>query len=210
MKLLSRLFNYVMLATSKYNIDESHGVSHSMNVLYYADQIYQSELYKTPALKTQENIIYISAVLHDMADKKYVDENQGIQEIVGFISNDTNIITPIEIEVITEIIQTMSYSKVKKQGFPELGEFQPAYHIVREADLLTAYDFDRCLIYNMNKKYGDLMDALDEAENLFNNRMFLHNEHGLFLSDYSKHKSIELHDIAKSRIQFWRNIARRI
>lgn len=209
MKLLTRLFNYVMLATSKYNIDESHGMSHSMNVLFYADQIYQSELYKTPALKTQENIIYISAVLHDMADKKYVDENQGIQEIVGFISNNTNIITPTEIEVITQIIQTMSYSKVKKQGFPDLGQYQPAYHVVREADLLTAYDFDRCLIYNMNKKYGDLMDALDEAEDLFNNRMFLHNEHGLFLSDYSKYKSIELHDIAKSRIQFWRNIARR-
>ena len=29
----------------------------------------------------------------------------------------------------------MSYSKVKKSGFPDMNEFQTAYHIVRESDL---------------------------------------------------------------------------
>ena len=41
-----------------------------------------------------------------------------------------------------------------KNGFPDMGEYQTAYNIVREADLLCAYDFDRCMIYQMyNKVY---------------------------------------------------------
>ena len=213
MVLLNRLFHFIMLATQKHNIDESHGVSHSMNVLFYANQIYQSEVFKFPHLETQERIIYVSAALHDMADKKYVAENQGIQEIVGFLNESQeeacNPITPVEIDVITTIIQTMSYSKVKKQGFPDLGEYQLAYHIVREADLLTAYDFDRCLIYNMKQKNGNILEAIDEAEDLFTKRMFLHNSHGLFLTDYSKQKSLELHSDAVYRIKFWQQMAGR-
>ena len=213
MVLLNRLFHFIMLATQKHNIDESHGVSHSMNVLFYANQIYQSEVFKFPHLETQERIIYVSAALHDMADKKYVAENQGIQEIVGFLNESQeeacNPITPAEIDVITTIIQTMSYSKVKKQGFPDLGEYQLAYHIVREADLLTAYDFDRCLIYNMKQKNGNILEAIDEAEDLFTKRMFLHNSHGLFLTDYSKQKSLELHSDAVYRIKFWQQMAGR-
>jgi len=211
MSLLTRLFHFIMLATQKHNIDESHGVSHSMNVLFYANQIYQSELFKFPHLETQERIIYVSAALHDMADKKYVAEDQGIQEIVGFLNESQDEvfapIAPAEIDVITTIIQTMSYSKVKKQGFPDLGEYQSAYHIVREADLLTAYDFDRCLIYNMKQKNGNILEAIDEAEDLFTKRMFLHNSHGLFLTDYSKQKSLELHSDAVYRIKFWRQMA---
>jgi HD superfamily phosphodiesterase len=211
MSLLTRLFHFIMLATQKHNIDESHGISHSMNVLFYANQIYQSELFKFPHLETQERIIYVSAALHDMADKKYVAENQGIQEIVEFLNESKDEaftpIAPAEIDVITTIIQTMSYSKVKKQGFPDLGEYQSAYHIVREADLLTAYDFDRCLIYNMKQKNGNILEAIDEAEDLFTKRMFLHNSHGLFLTDYSKQKSLELHSDAVYRIKFWQQMA---
>jgi hypothetical protein len=46
------------------------------------------------------------------------------------------------------IISKMSYSKVKSNGFPCIGPFQTAYNIVREADLLSDYDFYRCIIYN--------------------------------------------------------------
>jgi len=44
--LLSKLFQFVMFITSKYAIDESHGLSHSMNTLYYANQIFESEIEK--------------------------------------------------------------------------------------------------------------------------------------------------------------------
>ena len=42
----------------------------------------------------------------------------------------------------------MSYSKVKVHGYPELGDYQLAYHIVRESDLLTAYNIPRSIVYN--------------------------------------------------------------
>ena len=44
MSLLTKLFNFVLLTSAKYNIDESHGLSHSMDVLYNAHKIYESEV----------------------------------------------------------------------------------------------------------------------------------------------------------------------
>ena len=100
----------------------------------------------------------------------------------------------------------MSYSTVKKNGFPILGPYQHAYHIVREADLLSAYDFDRCMIYNMNKKQSDFEEAFVESYNLFQNRVLRHNEDGLLLTDYSIRKSHILENKALSRIDHWRKI----
>ena len=48
------------------------------------------------------------------------------------------------------------------------------YHIVREADLLSAYDFDRCMIYQINKNNGNIETSFNDAEMLFNNRVFKH------------------------------------
>jgi len=219
--LFSRIFQYVMLTVAKHNIDESHGISHSMNVLFYANQIYQSEVATYPILKNQERLIYITAALHDMADKKYVDENLGIIEIDKFLnkkgifceedcdlSKETTCITQNDINMIKNIIATMSYSTVKKNGFPNLGGYQRAYHIVREADLLTAYDVDRCMIYHMTQKHGDITQAIDAAEEIFNKRVLRHNEDGLFITDYSKQKSVELHKNALSRLQFWKQMSR--
>ena len=60
-----------------------------------------------------------------------------------------------KIDVIGDIIGTMSYSKIKKNGFPDLGEYQNEFNVVREADLLAAYDIDRAIIYNMTKSNND-------------------------------------------------------
>jgi len=143
MSLITKLFHFVLYASSKYNIDESHGLSHSMNVLNFAHNIYINELPDFPFLKEQERIIYTSAILHDMCDKKYMNENEGIYEIEEYLQEKLD---PIEIDLTKTIISTMSYSTVKKKGYPLLGTYQLAYHIVREADLLSAYDFDRCMI----------------------------------------------------------------
>ena len=203
--LLSKLFHLVLLITKKYNIDESHGLAHSMNVLHFAKNIYNDELEKIPYIKEQEKIIYVSSILHDMCDKKYISEEIGINEIVTFL-NQTNAVTSHELSVIKKIINTMSYSTVKKYGFPELEEYQPAYHIVREADLLTAYDFDRCMIYDMNKKDGNIEAAFEHANNLFENRVFKHDSDGLLLTDYSKAQHYILQNDAKKRINAWRSI----
>jgi hypothetical protein len=176
-----------------------------MNVLNFAHNIYNSQLPKSPEIRSQDKIIYVSAILHDMCDKKYLDEETGINEIVGFLQ-ETDMLSNKEIAVTKKIIQTMSYSTIKKYGFPELKNYQTAYHIVREADLLTAYDFDRCMIYNMNRQNGNIETAFDNACDLFENRVFKHRTDGLLLTDYALKQDYLLKQIAQNRMSVWKNI----
>uniref|UniRef100_A0A6C0L8X2 HD domain-containing protein n=1 Tax=viral metagenome TaxID=1070528 RepID=A0A6C0L8X2_9ZZZZ len=206
MSLLSKLLHFVLLTSQKYNIDESHGLSHSMNVLRFASEIYETEVVKHPILKQHEKIIYVSATLHDMCDKKYMDQSEGIREIEEFLKE--NMLTPTEINVVKMIMSTMSYSTVKKEGFPNLGPYRRAYHIVREADLLSAYDFDRCMIYNMHRKHGDFDEAFKEASHLFDIRVLKHNEDCLFVNEYSRQKSLELEGQSLNQIATWKRLVK--
>ena len=201
--LLSTLFYFVTFICSKYKIDESHGLSHSMDVLHFANNIFEEEVKINPELQNQERIIYVSSILHDMCDKKYMCEDEGIANIEEFLQDK---LEPYEIDITKKIVKTMSYSKVKKNGFPELGKYSHAYHIVREADLLAAYDFDRCMVYNMLKFDGNVFDSFDIANKLFEVRIFQHNNDGLFVTDYSKKLSNELHNSALQRISVWKKI----
>ena len=203
LSLITKLFHYVLLTSYKHKIDESHGLGHSMDVLNFAHSIYQNEVKKNQMLENHEKIIYVSAVLHDMCDRKYVNEEEGMLEIEGFLDKK---LTKEEIDTVKRIISTMSYSKVKKNGFPNLGIYQNAYHIVREADLLSAYDFDRCMIYNMNKKDGNVYDAFCDAHDLFEKRVLKHNDDNLFLTDYARVKSVELHTHSLIRMNNWKNL----
>lgn len=205
MSLLSKLLHFVLIASKKHGIDESHGLSHSMNVLHYANKIFENEVINYPILKSHEKIIYVSVILHDMCDKKYMNEKDGIKEIEEFLQ-DNNALNPTEINITKQIVATMSYSKVKVDGFPILGGYQKAYHVVREADLLTAYDFDRCMIYKMNKNEANVDDAFKDAEDLFSKRVLKHNDDGLFLFDYSKKESLILHNVALQRISSWKSL----
>ena len=131
------------------------------------------------------------------ATKKYMDENEGVELYKNYLSD---LITSSDLEVIGNIISTMSYSKVKKNGFPDLGEYQLAYHIVREADLLAAYDIDRCIIYSMYRDDIDYFSARDIAVELFNNRVFRMRQDRLFKTKYSQKESLKLHKKAKNDV----------
>ena len=214
MSLLTKLFHYVLLSISKHKIDESHGLSHSMEILTQANKIFEYEVIKNPQIKNHEKIIYVSSVLHDMCDKKYMNQDDGINDINDFLSNikdknDKNYITNTECSVIKEIISTMSYSTIKQNGFPKLGEYQLAYNIVREADLLCAYDFDRCMIYQMTQKNYSIDDAFKDAKQLFDNRMFKHYEDGLLLTDYTINNYKFYENNAKLQINNWRKILKK-
>jgi HD superfamily phosphodiesterase len=204
---LNKIFHYINFISKKYNIDESHGIKHSMDVVKFAHNIFSAELINNPELNDQINVVYISALLHDMCDKKYMDENEGIRNLEEFIGISLNY---EELNAIKNIIGTMSYSKVMKNGraeFPDLGKWQLAYNIVREADLLAAYDFDRCMIYNMEKKSGDFDSSFVDAKQLFDNRVFKHFEHGLFLTDKGKELGRMLHISAIDTIKMWNNLS---
>jgi HD superfamily phosphodiesterase len=203
MKLIDKLLKYVLITTKKYNIDESHGMKHSMEVLNFAHKIYESEINKGNDLEKYKKIIYTSAIIHDMCDKKYVDQNTGLNDINSFLMDKVSF---NEITMIDQIISTMSYSYVKKNGFPDFGEHQLVYHIVREADLLAAYDFDRCLIYNIHKLDGNVTNAFLDAKELFEKRVFKHNSDKLFITDFSKEESLILHETAVERMKIWSSL----
>jgi hypothetical protein len=178
-----------------------------MDVLLYSNKLYDEWLPKYPQLKNQEKVIYISAVLHDMCDKKYMVQDEGLRYIGEYLSKTcSTLITPNEINLIKLIVSTMSYSKVKKDGFPNLGIYQQAYHIVRESDLLSAYDFDRSIIYHINKSSSSINLAYKNAEDLFEKRVFQHKNDGLLISDYSNNMHDQLCDIAKKRMIHWNKI----
>jgi HD superfamily phosphodiesterase len=206
--LFSKLFQFVLAMTAKYEIDESHGLSHSMDVLHFAQKIYESEVQKFPRLKEHERIITTAAIVHDMCDKKYMEEGEGVS-IIGDYLKTTNQLYDFEIDAVQKIISTMSYSTVKKRGFPELGEYQRAYHIVREADLLAAYDFDRCMVYAMKQHELPLPQAFAESEKLFHKRVLRYDEQGLLLSSYARKEAAKLHTLAMQRIISWKKLVRK-
>lgn len=203
MKLLSTLLQFVKLNSLNHKIDESHSLGHSMEVLHYANKIYMDNVFKYPELRYQETVIYTSAIIHDMCDKKYLNQSDGIKKINNVLTNKMNY---NEIDKINQIISTMSYSNVKQNGYPNLGTYQMAYHIVREADLLTAYDFDRSIIFHMYKTNSDFVKAYENALYIFENRVLNHHKDALFITDYSKKKGEELHDKALLQMKSWEKI----
>lgn len=205
MRILPKLINFALITVKHLHIDESHGLSHALDVLHHSHHILESELPKHPYLEDQRDIIYSSALLHDLCDKKYMDEFEGIQKINQFLITRTSLL-PEEVTIVEKIISTMSYSKVKTQGYPCLGKYELAYHIVREADLLSAYDIDRSIIYNMNNVNGDFTKSLQNALDLFDTRVLRHNDDRLFITDYSKTLSIQLEHNAREKISTWKQM----
>jgi hypothetical protein len=190
MQLLNRGFKYVVETSKNFNIDESHALKHSMEVFAYTKKIYESEISKNPFLENQKQLIFMAAIGHDMCDKKYMNEKEGVVRYQTYLNG---LMPTTDLEIMGKIISTMSYSKVKVNGYPDLGEYQLAYHIIREADLLSAYDIDRCIIYKM---YSDNLlynEALKDAIQLFDTRVLQMRKDRLFVTEYSKRESFKLH-----------------
>jgi HD superfamily phosphodiesterase len=197
-RLINHCFNYVVETSDLLKIDESHAVKHSMEVYRTAHSIYESEVNRFPHLKNQLNVIYSAAIGHDMCDKKYMNETQGI---IRYREHLAYHMTPEDIDAMSSIISTMSYSKVKANGYPKLGKFQLAYHIVREADLLAAYDVDRCVMYGMYNENKNYVDSVKRAADLFESRVFKMRRDKLFVTSYSKRESLRLHKRAKAELE---------
>jgi HD superfamily phosphodiesterase len=195
--IIVKAFELVLLLCKKFNIDESHSLKHSMEVYNFALRIYENELILNPYLSQQKDIIILASILHDTIDKKYVSEEIGISEIREYMKS---YITPEKLDIIFQIITTMSYSTVKKNGFPTLNKYQLAYHIVRESDLLAAYDIDRCIMYSMYTKNMDYSNALKSAVILFENRVFKHIKDKLFITNFAKKMCVQLHKKAKKDV----------
>jgi len=197
MELFNYLFNFVILTSRLFNIDESHSLKHSMDVFYFSNKIYDSELKNNTYLSDHKNIIDTVSILHDMCDKKYMDEKVGVERITNYLDGK---LPKKDIDISVKIMSTMSYSTIKKYGFPDLGEYQLAYNIVREADLLASYDFDRCIMYQMLKNNEPYDKSFNDALNIFDSRVFKYNDDKLFTTKYAQNLSKDLHNKALKRI----------
>ena len=195
--IVNHAFNYVILASKIYSIDEYHALKHSMDVFHTTNKIYNSEVKKFPYLETHREIIYSAAILHDMC------QEQGIDNMKKYMSE---FMTETDLDISSKIISSMSYSTVKKYGYPDLKEYQLAYNIVREADLLTSYDVDRCIIYGMMVENLNYDESVKRAISLFDNRTLKYRSDNLFTTDYALYESSLLHKKALVDIEYLQNL----
>ena len=201
--IVNHAFNYVILASKIYSIDESHALKHSMDVFHTTNKIYNSEVKKFPYLETHREIIYSAAILHDMCDKKYMSQEHGVDNMKKYMCD---FMTETDLDISSKIISSMSYSTVKKYGYPDLKEYQLAYNIVREADLLTSYDVDRCIIYGMMVENLNYDESVKRAISLFDNRTLKYRSDNLFTTDYALYESSLLHKKALVDIEYLQNL----
>lgn len=192
------IYNFIVKRCVKLNIDESHAVKHSMDVLKYSQKILNEETKKYPELSCKETIIYTSAMLHDMCDGKYMDETKGLLEIKKFI--DSLNYNEDDTSVILKIINTMSYSKVKKNGFPNLYENQQLYHIVREADLLAGYDVERCIVYGIIGRDMEYIESFKATKELYATRMATQIKDNLFTTTFGLEEAKRLDNENRERL----------
>jgi len=129
-------------------------------------------------------------------------ESEGLKNINNFLFDK---IEQPKIKVINDIISKMSYSKVQKEGYPDLKEYNEIYHIVRQADILAAYDVDRAIMYSMivdNKTYNK---ALDDSIALFNNRVLKHIYDNTFYHKSALEIGKKLHKEALLKLELLQN-----
>jgi len=205
--LINHALRYVIDTTSRFHIDESHGLKHSLEVFHYAKDIYDYQVVQYPFLENQKEIIFVSAILHDMCDKKYMNQKNGVSMIKEHMKG---YLDQVQLNMVDEIISTMSYSTVKKNGYPDLGKYQMAYHIVREADLLSAYDLDRCLIYSIINEKLDYENAVKRVIDVTKNRMLKYRSDNLFITNYSKALSFQLHKKALKKLKTFEDMVEKL
>jgi HD superfamily phosphodiesterase len=150
-------------------------------------------------------VMQAAAILHDTCDKKYRNEEEGLCEVRRFLNPR---MPTDQVEATVNIIRHMSYSKIKRNGMPDMGEYQTAFNVVRESDLLDAYDFDRSMIYHMLRNGKKLEESYDNAVDLFETRVLRHAEDGLLHTRYARQEHQALSQAAIQRIYHWRRVLR--
>ena len=170
------LIQFIEQECQDQNIDESHGLRHSIGTMRRARNI--METIGTITLEEQNMVTY-AAALHDLCDSKYTDAASASLRIKAWLMWEAGWPRK-DAEALIHIVNTMSYSKLRKikeqnavHTYPNHGKWQRAYHIVRQADILESFIPARCVLYNMHKhpeKSED--DHWRAAWYLFHTRVF--------------------------------------
>ena len=166
---MDSLFNFIHNQCVKYGIDESHGLKHAKGTMMRANQILAD---LDEVTDEERKITLYAAALHDTCDSKYTPLNEAVNDISFFLRRQLWSLN--EINVLIQIITTMSYSKLKKSSeYPNHGIWQRAYHVARHADLLEGYIVARCVLYNKHifpEKTEE--EHWQRASEIFSSRVF--------------------------------------
>ena len=193
------IYDFIVKRCIDLKIDESHAVKHSMDVLKYSQKILEDEIKINKKLEENKKIIYTAAMLHDMCDNKYMDEKKGLNDISIFLESIDYL--KDDIDIIIKIISTMSYSKVKKYGFPNLDIYQDSYHIVREADLLAGYDIERCIVYGIIGRNMNYLESYNATKELYSKRMAKQLDDNLFKTKFGLKEAKKLDEENRLRLE---------
>lgn len=183
--------NYILTKSTDYHIDYSHDINHSWRVKELGFLIAKNDYFLS---KKQQEVLYLSCMLHDMCDSKYTPMVQAILDISNFLKTKCDV-SMITHDGVMNIITSMSYSKIVQPDgsvqFPQWlwneRNFKDVYHITREADLLSSYELKRMIHYKHEKLgmiyssdiYKDVLETIDQ-------RMSRLLEKNLFISPTSK------------------------
>jgi len=160
------LWDFAVDTIAHYHIDSSHGLGHLVNTAVYARIILEefTEVSIIPGLSKaeEEGLIVDAAFTHDLIDKKYMDEHEGIARLDHLLTEHQY--GRKNIDMLITIISTMSFShrvaRLKTgQIMIESGPLALAVGIVVDADQLDGYDIERCRMYQINRHFG-INDAL--------------------------------------------------
>ena len=80
--MLSQVIEFIQNTCILFNIDDSHGLGHAIKTLLWSLRI--SKDMKLTFYESK--VIQLSCLLHDMCDKKYMDEQFGVNRIRIFLS----------------------------------------------------------------------------------------------------------------------------
>lgn len=139
--------------TLTYEYDASHDLNHHLSVFYRSIDIYlrsNPENYSLSANKMLLILIVYASLLHDTIDHKYPNNLEEKKETLErFLKTSLD---SCEMEYVSWIINNLSYSKEKKNGYPiHLNPIvQLARNIVSDADKLEAIGLvglTRCEIF---------------------------------------------------------------
>jgi hypothetical protein len=137
--------------------------------------------------KDEKTMARYAAALHDCVDKKYVDPVTASLHVHQFLTSIGW--SDARADALLAMVNTMSYSKLcgavvdRQPVFPNHGEWDRVYHVVRQADLLCSYHVHRCYQYQL-RIHPDWTEAAHwvRIEAMFQDRIFKYVTNGWFVS----------------------------
>ena len=177
---LNTIYAFIEKCCIEQNIDESHGLKHAKSCVEWVNKLVDPHTIS----EDEYTIAIYSAALHDMCDHKYTNVEIATEALRQWLETQIYFV-----EICINIISTISYSKLKKQVtngipvYPDHGRWQRAYHLVRHADLLDAYDVRRCYLYTQHSQpHISEEECWSIVRGVFDNRIFKYVSDGfLFL-----------------------------